>query len=281
MAERIGIVGSGIMGAGIAQLALQNGYEVVLLDTGQAQLDAAVSRITAGLERAVQRGFLEASVRDQALKDLHSTLSLEEVAQAPLVIENIWEEQAPKEELLSKLDQLAPPDTILASNTSTIPITELARATNRPDKVIGMHFFNPPYAMALVEVIRGYHTSDETVQTIVEKTESLGKRPVVMIDSAGFVVNRLIAPFMNEAASLLQEGVASKEDIDECVRLGLNHPMGPFQLMDLVGLDIILHEISSVFERTGDSKYRPNQLLKKMVAAGQLGRKTGSGWYQY
>ena len=281
MAERIGIIGAGIMGAGLTQLAAQNGYEVVLVDTSQEKLDSAMGRITTGLERGVQRGIFEASVKDQALQGIQTTLNLEEGAQTPLVIENIWEEQHAKEELLQKLDQLAPPETILASNTSTIPITELATATKRPDKVIGMHFFNPPYAMNLVEVVKGYHTSEETVQAIVEKAESMGKKPVVMTDSAGFVVNRLIAPFLNEATFLLQEGVATKEDIDECVRLGLNHPMGPFQLMDLVGLDITLHEIRSVFERTGDSKYRPSALLKRMVAAGQLGRKTGKGWYEY
>jgi len=281
MTQRIGIIGSGIMGAGIAQIAAQNGYEIILVDVGQDQLDRAVQRITAGLERGVQRGFVEESVKDAAIKNIQTTLSLEEGAQAPLIIENIWEEQGPKEELLKKLDQLAPAESILASNTSTIPITELATATTRPEKVIGMHFFNPPYAMNLVEVVKGYHTSEETLQYIVQITESLGKRPVIMTDSAGFVVNRLIAPFLNEATFLLQEGVATKEDIDECVRSGLNHPMGPFQLMDLVGLDITLHEISSVFARTGDSKYRPSQLLKRMVAAGQLGRKTGKGWYEY
>ena len=281
MTQRIGIIGSGIMGAGIAQIAAQNGYEIILVDVGQDQLDRAVQRITAGLERGVQRGFVEESVKDAAIKNIQTTLSLEEGAQAPLIIENIWEEQGPKEELLKKLDRLAPAESILASNTSTIPITELATATTRPEKVIGMHFFNPPYAMNLVEVVKGYHTSEETIQSIVQITESLGKRPVIMTDSAGFVVNRLIAPFLNEATFLLQEGVATKEDIDECVRSGLNHPMGPFQLMDLIGLDITLHEISSVFARTGDSKYRPSQLLKRMVAAGQLGRKTGKGWYEY
>ena len=281
MTQRIGIIGSGIMGAGIAQIAAQNGYEIILVDVGQDQLDRAVQRITAGLERGVQRGFVEESVKDAAIKNIQTTLSLEEGAQAPLIIENIWEEQGPKEELLKKLDQLAPAESILASNTSTIPITELATATIRPEKVIGMHFFTPTYAMNLVEVVKGYHTSEETIQSIVQITESLGKRPVIMTDSAGFVVNRLIAPFLNEATFLLQEGVATKEDIDECVRSGLNHPMGPFQLMDLVGLDITLHEISSVFARTGDSKYRPSQLLKRMVAAGQLGRKTGKGWYEY
>jgi 3-hydroxybutyryl-CoA dehydrogenase len=281
MAERIGIIGAGIMGAGIAQITAQAGYEVIMTDVGKAQLDAAVRRITAGLDRGVQRGVFDQSVRDRALKGLTTTLHLEEAAQATLVIENIWEEEAAKKEMLEKLDKLAPPDAILASNTSTIPITNLAAATKRPDKVIGMHFFNPPYAMALVEVVRGYHTSDETVQAVVKTSLALGKKPVVMQDSPGFVVNRLIAPFLNEASLLLQEGVATKEDIDECVRSGLNHPMGPFQLMDLVGLDITLHEISSVFEYTGDSKYRPSTLLQKMVTAGLLGRKTGRGWYSY
>lgn len=281
MSDSIGVIGAGIMGAGIAQLAAQNGYEVILVDIRREQLESAMGRITTGLDRGVQRGVFEQSVRDQAINKVKTTINLEEGAQAKLVIENIWEEQSAKEDLLRKLDEMAPRETILASNTSTIPITELATSTSRPTKVIGMHFFNPPYAMNLVEVIKGYHTSDETIQAIVSYAESMGKKPVVMTDSAGFVVNRLIAPFLNEAAFLLQEGVATKEDIDECVRLGLNHPMGPFQLMDLVGLDITLHEISSVFERTGDSKYRPNTLLKKMVAAGQLGRKTGKGWYAY
>ena len=220
-------------------------------------------------------------MRDQAVQNLKTTLDLEEAAQAPLIIENIWEEQPAKEELLQKLDRMAPPETILASNTSTLPITELAAVTKRPDKVVGMHFFNPPYAMQLVEVIRGYHTSDESVEAVVKASEAMGRKPVVMADSAGFVVNRLIAPFLNEATFLLQEGVAGKEDIDECVRLGLNHPMGPFQLMDLIGLDVILHEISTVFEKTGDPKYRPSQLLRRMVVAGQLGRKVGKGWYEY
>jgi len=277
----IGIVGSGIMGAGIAQIATQNGYPVIMTDISKTQLDAALARITNGLNQGVERGFVESSARDNALAILKTTTNLEDVAKSSVVIENIWEDQSAKVKLLGDLEAAAPESTIFASNTSTIPITELATATKRPDKVVGMHFFNPPYAMQLVEVIKGYHTSQSTLNTIVELSTGMGRKPVVMEDSAGFVVNRLIAPFLNEATFLLQEGVASKEDIDESVRLGLNHPMGPFQLMDLVGLDVILHEISTIHQKTGDSKYRPSQLLKKMVAAGQLGRKTKSGWYEY
>lgn len=281
MSERIGIIGAGIMGSGIAQLAIQSGYQVTLTDASTQQLELAVSKITTGLDIGVKRGFVEASVRDMALNNLEITSRLDEVAQAPVIIENIWEDQSDKQRLFEELDRLSPENSIFASNTSTLPITELARVTHRPARMLGMHFFNPPYAMQLVEVIKGYHTSDETVDVIMELARSMGRKPVLMKDSAGFVVNRLVAPFLNEATFLLQEGLASKEDIDDCVRLGLNHPMGPFQLMDLVGLDVILHEISTIFEKTGDSKYRPSQLLQTMVSAGQLGRKTGSGWYDY
>ena len=281
MDTSIGIVGSGIMGSGIAQIATQNGYPVIMTDISQTQLDSAVARITNGLNQGVERGFVEASARDKALDILKITTKIEDVAQSSIVIENIWEDQSAKFKLLETLESASPESTIFASNTSTIPITELATATKRPDKVVGMHFFNPPYAMQLVEVIKGYHTSQDTLDAILDLSRGMGRKPVVMEDSAGFVVNRLIAPFLNEATFLLQEGVATKEDIDECVRLGLNHPMGPFQLMDLVGLDVILHEISTIHNKTGDSKYRPSQLLKRMVAAGQLGRKTKSGWYDY
>jgi 3-hydroxybutyryl-CoA dehydrogenase len=281
MMNKISIVGAGIMGSGIAQISAQAGYEVVITDVDQEHLDRGIAQIANTLDRGVQRGFLEESAREKALGLIQTTLDLEEIAQAPFIIETIWEEESAKVELLGKLDKLSAPDTILASNTSSIPITNLAVSAQQPGRIVGMHFFNPPYAMNLVEVIRGYHTTDEAVAKVVEVSETLGKRPVVIQDSPGFVVNRLVAPFLNEAAMILQEGVATKEDIDECVRLGLNHPMGPFQLMDLIGLDITFHEISSIFERTGDSKYRPSTLLRKMVTAGQLGRKTGSGWYTY
>ena len=281
MTNKISIVGAGIMGSGIAQISAQSGYEVVITDVDQEHLDRGIAQVTNTLDRGVQRGFLEESAKKEALGLIRTTLDLEEIAQAPFIIETILEVESAKVELLAKLDKLSAPDTILASNTSSIPITNLAVSAEQPGRIVGMHFFNPPYAMNLVEVIRGYHTTDEAVAKVVEVSKTLGKRPVVIQDSPGFVVNRLVAPFLNEAAMILQEGVATKEDIDECVRLGLNHPMGPFQLMDLIGLDITFHEISSIFERTGDSKYRPSTLLRKMVTAGQLGRKTGSGWYTY
>ena len=282
MAEKIAMIGAGVMGAGITQVAVQNGYEVTMTDLNQQILDGAVKRITTGLERGAERGIFEASVKDNAIANIHTSLDLEEtVAGASLVIEAVFEEQPLKEEIFAKIDKLAPANAIIASNTSTIPITELAASTSRPEKFIGMHFFNPAYAMRLVEVIKGYHTSDETVEAINKACETLGKTAVLMNDSPGFVVNRLIAPFLNEASMILHEGVTTMESINDAVKLGLNHPMGPFELMDLVGLDITLHEISSIFERTGDSKYRPSPLLKQMVAAGRLGRKTGKGWYEY
>lgn len=281
MTNKIGIVGAGIMGSGIAQISAQAGYEVVITDVDQEHIDRGLEQIANTLDRGVKRGFLEESAMKKALGLIQTTLDLEDIAHAPFIIETIWEVESAKVELLEKLDKLSAPDAILASNTSSIPITNLAVNAQHPGRIVGMHFFNPPYAMNLVEVIRGYHTTDQAVAKVVEVSETLGKRPVVIQDSPGFVVNRLVAPFLNEAAMILQEGVATKEDIDECVRLGLNHPMGPFQLMDLIGLDITFHEISSIFERTGDSKYRPSTLLRKMVIAGQLGRKTGKGWYAY
>ena len=281
MTKNIGIIGSGIMGAGIAQIAAQAGFSITMVDLTEAQLSAAVARIKAALERSVSRGFITDEVMNTAIANITTSDSISSVAECDLIIENIWEELAAKGDLLKQLELLVPATTVLASNTSTIPITELGATVQHPERVVGMHFFNPPYAMNLVEVIRGYHTSDETVKIVTDLSLALNKKPVPVNDTAGFVVNRLIAPFLNEASFLLQEGVATKEDIDECVRSGLNHPMGPFQLMDLIGLDITLHEIMTVFEHTGDPKYRPSGLLQQMVTAGQLGRKTGSGWYTY
>jgi 3-hydroxybutyryl-CoA dehydrogenase len=281
MTKNIGIIGSGIMGAGIAQIVAQAGYSITMVDLTEAQLSAAVTRIKTALERSVSRGFITDEVMNTAIANITTSVSISSVAECDLIIENIWEELEAKGDILKQLESLVPVTTILASNTSTIPITELGATVQHPERIVGMHFFNPPYAMNLVEVIRGYHTSDEAVKIVTDLSLALNKKPVTVNDTAGFVVNRLIAPFLNEASFLLQEGVATKEDIDECVRSGLNHPMGPFQLMDLIGLDITLHEITTVFKHTGDPKYRPSGLLQQMVTAGQLGRKTGSGWYTY
>jgi len=282
MADRVlGLVGAGIMGSGIAELAARQGYQVILRDLGQAQLDGAMRRIEGTLNRGVQRGFTTEEQKQAALANIKTTTSLQDVAAADIIIENVFEEMEVKAEVFSELDRLCPPETVLASNTSTFPITEIAAATERPDKVIGMHFFNPVYAMRGVEVIRGLLTSDETVEAAKALAEGLGKTAVVVNDSAGFIVNRLLAPMINEAAFMYMEGLASKEDIDNLMKLAANHPMGPLELADLIGLDICLHEIETLYESFGDPKYRPCPLIKRMVAAGLLGRKTGKGFYEY
>ncbi len=282
MADKLlGIVGAGIMGSGIAELAARTGYQVTMADIGPAQLDAAMKRIEATLDRGVQRGFTTAEQKAAALANIKPAASLSDLAAAPVIIENVFEEMGIKAKLFAELDRLCPPQTVLATNTSTFPITEIAAATKRPDKVVGMHFFNPVYAMRGVEVIRGLLTTDETVEAAKGLSEALGKTAVVVKDSAGFVVNRLLAPMINEAAFMYMEGLASREDIDSLMKLGANHPMGPLELADLIGLDICLHEIETLYESFGDPKYRPCPLMKRMVAAGMLGRKTGRGFYEY
>ena len=279
--KKISIIGGGTMGGDIAQLFAQKGYDVVL----RARSDEANARYSAKLNKAagklVEKGKITAEDKDAILAHVTFTTDINAVADSDLVIEALVEDIKVKEEYLKNLDSICKPDAIIATNTSSISITELAAFVNRRDKFIGMHFFNPATIMKLIEIIRGIGTSDETFNTIKELSIAIGKEPVEVSDSPGFIVNRLIMPMINEAAILLMEGVASAEDIDKSMCLGTNHPMGPLALADLVGNDVVLNIMSVIYTETGDSKYRPCTLLKKMVRGGMLGKKTGKGFYTY
>jgi 3-hydroxybutyryl-CoA dehydrogenase len=277
----IGVVGAGTMGHGIAQVAVQQGCDVVLVDAVPAALERGRSQIGKGLERLVTKGKLAPEERDQALARLSTGGDLGALAGADLVVEAVVEKLEVKAKVLAELDGLCPPDAILASNTSSISITRLAGATRRPEKVIGMHFMNPVPVMQLVEVIRGLATSQETYDAVEAAARRLGKTPVEVHDAPGFVSNRVLMPMINEAVFCLYEGVGKAEAIDEVMKLGMNHPMGPLALADLIGLDVCLDILRVLQQGFGDPKYRPCPLLVKMVDAGHLGRKSGKGFYHY
>ncbi len=277
----IGIVGAGTMGNGIAQAFAVSGYPVVITDVGAAQLERAVKTIDGSLERLVKREKLSADDKVGAIGRVRTTTNIADLARVDIVIEAATENLALKLEIFKRIDAALNADAIIASNTSSISISRLAAATGRPDKVIGMHFFNPVPVMQLIEVIRGLATSDATYAAVDAISRKIGKAPVKIKNSPGFVVNRLLCPMINEAVFALQEGLATAGEIDDSMKLGCNHPIGPLALCDLIGLDVELAVMNVLFDGFKDSKYRPAPLLVEMVEAGYLGRKTGRGFYTY
>ena len=279
--RKIGVVGAGQMGSGIAQVAAQAGFDVVLLDTEERFLERGLAAIRRSLAKFLEKGKLSQEEHDKTLARIYTTLSYQDFADCDLVVEAVVENEAVKAEVFKVLDRVVKPEGILASNTSSIPITKLASYTHRPEKVIGMHFMNPVPLMVLVEVIRGYKTADATARTVVEVARRMKKTPVEVNDYPGFVSNRVLIPMLNEATQAVFEGVATPEAVDAVMKLGMNHPMGPLELADFIGLDTVLAIMEVLYEGFNDSKYRPSPLLKKMVQAGLLGRKSGQGFYKY
>jgi len=279
--KKIGVLGTGTMGAGIIQVLAQNGFEVVLRARRETSVANGIATVEKNLDRLVAKEKMTADEKAAIMGRIQGSTDISIVADADLIIEAATEDMEQKKALFKELDELCKPETIIATNTSSLSITEIATATNRPDRIIGMHFFNPVPMMKLVEIIKGLTTSEETKETILELTRVLGKTPVDVAEAPGFVVNRILIPMINEAIGILADGVATAEDIDQAMMLGANHPMGPLALGDLVGLDVCLAIMDVLYAEYGDPKYRAHVLLRKMVRANKLGRKTGIGFYDY
>lgn len=279
--NKVMVIGAGQMGSGIAQVCAQAGYEVLLNDIKDEFIDKGLGVIRKNLNRQVEKGRMEEGLRDEILNRVTPSVDLNDASGVDLVIEAAVENMDIKAKIFSQLDAVAPPHTILATNTSSLPITEIAAFTNRPEQVIGMHFMNPVPVMKLIEVIRGLATSDEVYELIESMSHKLSKTPVEVNDFPGFVANRILMPMINEAIYTVYEGVATPEAVDEVMKLGMNHPMGPLTLADFIGLDTCLYIMETLHEGFGDDKYRPCPLLRKYVKAGWLGKKSGRGFYQY
>ena len=279
--KKIVVIGGGTMGLDIAQVFAKKGFDVVVRDINDDIIKASEGRLNKGLDKLVSKGKMDEAKKADILAHMTFTTDLNMAADADLVVEAAIENLDIKKSIFAELDKICKPETILATNTSSISITAIAAATKRPDKFIGMHFFNPATVMKLVEVIRGAKTSDETYDAVFALSSEVGKEPVTVSEAPGFVVNRILIPMINEGCELVYSGVASVEDVDKAMKLGANHPMGPLELGDLVGLDVCLAIMNTLYTETGDSKYRPSLLMKKMVRAGYLGRKTGKGFYDY
>lgn len=279
--KSIMVVGAGFMGAGIAQVAAQAGYKVHLYDIAPAAVEKGIAGIKKILGKNVDKGKLAQADMDAALARIISSTKLEDAQDCELVIEAVFENFELKKEIFQKLDEVCKPEAVLATNTSSIPITKIAAAVKRPDKFIGMHFFSPVPVMKLCEIIRGIKTSDDAVQITMEAAQKMGKVTVISKDVPGFIVNRINAAFRNEAYRCMEEGVATIEDIDKAIKAGLNHPMGPFELADFVGLDVGFNVASTLYAGYKDARFAPNATLEKLNISGDLGRKTGKGWYDY
>ncbi|MFW6159526.1 MAG: 3-hydroxybutyryl-CoA dehydrogenase [Acidobacteriota bacterium] len=278
--KKIGVIGAGTMGTGIAQVAASSGFEVILNDIDNELLQKSLKIMDKSLSKLIEKGKVQGTKED-ILQRVNTSTELEDLKEAEFVVEAVFEDFGVKKAVLKDVDEILPPEVILTSNTSSISITKLAALTSRPDKFMGMHFMNPVPMMVLVELIKGLGTSDETFTEVKKLTEALGKVPVEANDYPGFIANRILMPMINEAVYALMEGVGTAEAIDQVMKLGMNHPMGPLALADLIGLDVCLHIMEVLYEGFSDSKYRPCPLLRKMVDAGYLGRKSGRGFYDY